>query len=215
MSSAGTKPIGPPTDTVARKPGIGCSSCPAEQGVGVGRVQGLRPGREVEHPRAAVGDDERHRQRRVYRPVAEPQEEELDVGVHAGRKGRDAASRGGGGGSSRARITDSGSQIGARAHGTGATGSAGSAGIGGGRSGGPDRQSGRADWTDPLDPRSAPMSETRPVLEPGPDHPITIERFVDHVVVRQGSVVIAETDRALAMREASYAPSCSTYQWTM
>jgi uncharacterized protein (DUF427 family) len=44
----------------------------------------------------------------------------------------------------------------------------------------------------------------RPRMTPGPDHPITLEPSSSHVVVRSGSVVIAETDRALEMREASY-----------
>jgi uncharacterized protein (DUF427 family) len=39
---------------------------------------------------------------------------------------------------------------------------------------------------------------------PGPDHPITVEPFSSHVVVRSGSTVVAETDRALELREASY-----------
>jgi uncharacterized protein (DUF427 family) len=43
-------------------------------------------------------------------------------------------------------------------------------------------------------------------MTPGPDHPITVERSSAHVVVRSGSAVIAETDRALEMREASYPP---------
>ncbi len=43
-------------------------------------------------------------------------------------------------------------------------------------------------------------------LTPGPDHPITLERSTAHVVVSSGSVVIAETDDALEMHEASYAP---------
>lgn len=43
-------------------------------------------------------------------------------------------------------------------------------------------------------------------LTPGPDHPITLERSTAHVVVSSGSVVIAETDAALEMREASYQP---------
>ena len=50
------------------------------------------------------------------------------------------------------------------------------------------------------------MTETRIQLEPGPDHPITVEPLVSHVVVRSGSIVIAETDRALELREASYPP---------
>jgi uncharacterized protein (DUF427 family) len=48
------------------------------------------------------------------------------------------------------------------------------------------------------------MTDTRPRLTPGPDHPITVERWPGHVVVRSGSVVIAETDRALELREAAY-----------
>jgi uncharacterized protein (DUF427 family) len=40
---------------------------------------------------------------------------------------------------------------------------------------------------------------------PGPDHPITIERSNARVVVRRGGVVIAETERALELQEASYA----------
>jgi uncharacterized protein (DUF427 family) len=48
------------------------------------------------------------------------------------------------------------------------------------------------------------MTDARPHKTPGPDHPITLERSSAHVVVRSGSVVIAETDRALEMREASY-----------
>ena len=50
------------------------------------------------------------------------------------------------------------------------------------------------------------MTDTRPHKTPGPDHPITVERSPGHVVVRSGSVVIAETDRALEMREAAYPP---------
>jgi uncharacterized protein (DUF427 family) len=48
------------------------------------------------------------------------------------------------------------------------------------------------------------MTETHTRLEPGPDHPITVEPISSHVVVRSGSTVIAETDRALELREASY-----------
>ena len=48
------------------------------------------------------------------------------------------------------------------------------------------------------------MTDTRTRLTPGPDHPITVERWPGHVVVRSGSVVIAETDRALELREAAY-----------
>jgi uncharacterized protein (DUF427 family) len=48
------------------------------------------------------------------------------------------------------------------------------------------------------------MTETRPRLEPGPDHPITIEPHAGHVTVRRGSATIAESDRAVQLREASY-----------
>jgi uncharacterized protein (DUF427 family) len=50
------------------------------------------------------------------------------------------------------------------------------------------------------------MTDTRIQIEPGPDHPITVEPFSSHVVVRSGSTVIAETDRALELREAAYPP---------
>ena len=48
------------------------------------------------------------------------------------------------------------------------------------------------------------MRDSRPVLEPGLDHPITIEPHEGHVTVRRGAAVIAETDRALELREANY-----------
>jgi len=48
------------------------------------------------------------------------------------------------------------------------------------------------------------MTENRPHLTPGPDHPITLELSPLHVVVSRGSDVIAETDRALEMHEAAY-----------
>jgi uncharacterized protein (DUF427 family) len=50
------------------------------------------------------------------------------------------------------------------------------------------------------------MHDSRPHLEPGPDHPITVAPATDHVTVRVGGVVVAETDRALELREASYPP---------
>jgi uncharacterized protein (DUF427 family) len=48
------------------------------------------------------------------------------------------------------------------------------------------------------------MTDARSHKTPGPDHPITLERSSAHVIVRSGAVVIAETSRALEMREASY-----------
>jgi uncharacterized protein (DUF427 family)/predicted MFS family arabinose efflux permease len=50
------------------------------------------------------------------------------------------------------------------------------------------------------------MTDARPRKTPGPDHPIRLEPSPSHVLVRSGFVVIAETDRALEMREASYPP---------
>jgi uncharacterized protein (DUF427 family) len=41
---------------------------------------------------------------------------------------------------------------------------------------------------------------------PGPDHPITIERNPNRVVVSLAGRVIAETQDALTLREASYPP---------
>jgi uncharacterized protein (DUF427 family) len=48
------------------------------------------------------------------------------------------------------------------------------------------------------------MNALRTYKTPGPDHPITVVASSAHVVVRRGPVVIAETDRALELREASY-----------
>jgi uncharacterized protein (DUF427 family) len=41
---------------------------------------------------------------------------------------------------------------------------------------------------------------------PGPDHPITIARNANRVRVSFGGMVIADTTRALTLREAGYAP---------
>jgi uncharacterized protein (DUF427 family) len=41
---------------------------------------------------------------------------------------------------------------------------------------------------------------------PGPDHPITITRTTERVVVRVGEHVIARSERALTLCEAGYAP---------
>jgi uncharacterized protein (DUF427 family) len=47
---------------------------------------------------------------------------------------------------------------------------------------------------------------TRTRLEPGPDHPITIAPTGGRVVVRAGDQVIAETDHAITLSEATYGP---------
>ena len=46
----------------------------------------------------------------------------------------------------------------------------------------------------------------RPVMLPGPDHPITIEPTPGRVEARVGGQVIAETASALTLREADYPP---------
>jgi uncharacterized protein (DUF427 family) len=46
----------------------------------------------------------------------------------------------------------------------------------------------------------------KPILEPGPDHPITIEPNPARVVVSLGGHVVADTTAALTLREAGYAP---------
>jgi uncharacterized protein (DUF427 family) len=47
---------------------------------------------------------------------------------------------------------------------------------------------------------------TRETLIPGPDHPITIEPSTDHVVVKAGDVVVADSSNAVTLHEASYPP---------
>ena len=44
----------------------------------------------------------------------------------------------------------------------------------------------------------------KPVKIPGPDHPITISRNPDRVVVRLGDVIVADSQNALTLREASH-----------
>ncbi len=48
------------------------------------------------------------------------------------------------------------------------------------------------------------MASDPRMKQPGPDHPITITHAGSHVVVRKGDAVIARTDQALALAEASY-----------
>ncbi|GAA1528008.1 DUF427 domain-containing protein [Nocardioides humi] len=47
---------------------------------------------------------------------------------------------------------------------------------------------------------------SRPVLVPGPDHPITVTPHPGRVVVRAGGRALVDTERALELREASYPP---------
>ncbi|SDD72952.1 DUF427 domain-containing protein [Paraburkholderia lycopersici] len=46
--------------------------------------------------------------------------------------------------------------------------------------------------------------DTRTVKIPGPDHPITTEAAHARVVVKAGGRVVADTRRALVLREANY-----------
>jgi uncharacterized protein (DUF427 family) len=51
------------------------------------------------------------------------------------------------------------------------------------------------------------MLSTRKTIKiPAPDHPITIERNRNRVVVKVAGRVVADTRDALTLREASYAP---------
>jgi uncharacterized protein (DUF427 family) len=47
---------------------------------------------------------------------------------------------------------------------------------------------------------------TKPILKPGPNHPITLEPNPNRVVVSVAGRVIADTHDALTLREADYAP---------
>jgi len=44
----------------------------------------------------------------------------------------------------------------------------------------------------------------KPILQPGPDHPITVEANPRRVVVRLGDRVLADTTAALTLRESTY-----------
>jgi uncharacterized protein (DUF427 family) len=50
----------------------------------------------------------------------------------------------------------------------------------------------------------AAANSTKTVKIPGPDHPITIERNPSRVVVKAAGKIVADTRRALTLREASY-----------
>jgi uncharacterized protein (DUF427 family) len=46
----------------------------------------------------------------------------------------------------------------------------------------------------------------KPVLQPGPDHPITITPTAGRVVVTSGGKVVADTGAALTLQESTYPP---------
>jgi uncharacterized protein (DUF427 family) len=50
------------------------------------------------------------------------------------------------------------------------------------------------------------LSAPKTIKIPGPDHPITIERNPNRVVVKVASRVVADTRDALTLREAGYPP---------
>jgi uncharacterized protein (DUF427 family) len=50
------------------------------------------------------------------------------------------------------------------------------------------------------------MTDTRRRLDPGPAHPITIEPHPSHVTIHAGALLVAETDRAIELREAGHPP---------
>ena len=47
---------------------------------------------------------------------------------------------------------------------------------------------------------------SKPRLQPGPDHPITVTPTAGRVTVTAGGKVVADTANALTLREASYPP---------
>jgi uncharacterized protein (DUF427 family) len=48
--------------------------------------------------------------------------------------------------------------------------------------------------------------QTKPIMQPGPEHPITIEPTAVRVLVSAAGRTIADTRGALTLREASYQP---------
>ncbi|WP_042880279.1 DUF427 domain-containing protein [Cupriavidus necator] len=46
----------------------------------------------------------------------------------------------------------------------------------------------------------------KPVRIPGPDHPITVTPTSGRVVVKVGGITVVDSDAALTLREADYAP---------
>jgi len=60
----------------------------------------------------------------------------------------------------------------------------------------------RGDTT--MTPSTPPIART--IKVPSPDHPVTIERNAQHVVVKIAGLVVADTHKALTLKEASYPP---------
>ncbi len=47
----------------------------------------------------------------------------------------------------------------------------------------------------------------KPILQPGPDHPISVEPAAHRVIVTRGGHTIANSEHALTLREADYPPA--------
>jgi uncharacterized protein (DUF427 family) len=50
------------------------------------------------------------------------------------------------------------------------------------------------------------MTGSKPIKQPGPDHPITVEPNAARVVVSVAGKALADSERALTLREADYPP---------
>ena len=62
------------------------------------------------------------------------------------------------------------------------------------------RTSERAAMSEPTEPKP------KTVKIPGPNHPISVERNANRVVVTAAGRIVADTQKALTLREASYPP---------
>jgi len=54
---------------------------------------------------------------------------------------------------------------------------------------------------------NASRAGSRPVLQPGPDHPISVTPTGSRVLVKAGDVVVADSANALTLQESNY-PAC-------
>lgn len=50
------------------------------------------------------------------------------------------------------------------------------------------------------------MDGPKPQIDPGPDHPITIQKIERPAIIRVGGITVARTDSYLELREANYPP---------
>ena len=54
--------------------------------------------------------------------------------------------------------------------------------------------------------RQMATTDQRPIKQPGPDHPITIDPSARRVRVTVGGAIVADSERALILREKDYEP---------